>query len=184
MQQLSLLPLVKCYCYLTMLDTIVSLPFGFAKPKQRGKLIGTSNFSVLFFHVVKLKKMVSSSVVHRKDISISWRCNDMYVGQEDPSQVFALASVWFLILAFGGLVCLVPVLYTINLAYQDTIISETAHSSQPAAIEFIGMLNSILLMLLGSVIGCPIASASGNVAFSSFHLIILPFMLNLFRLVY
>ena len=71
MQQLSLLPLVKCYCYLTMLDTIVSLPFGFAKPKQRGKLIGTSNFSVLFFHVVKLKKMVSSSVVHRKDISIS-----------------------------------------------------------------------------------------------------------------
>ena len=108
----------------------------------------------------------------------------MYVGQEDPSQVFALASVWFLILAFGGLVCLVPVLYTINLAYQDTIISETAHSSQPAAIEFIGMLNSILLMLLGSVIGCPIASASGNVAFSSFHLIILPFMLNLFRLVY
>ncbi|CAO2824971.1 unnamed protein product [Amaranthus hypochondriacus] len=82
--------------------------------------------------------------------------------QEDPSQVFALASVWFLILAFGGLVCLVPVLYTINLAYQDTIISETAYSSQPAAMEFLGMLNSVLLMLLGSIIGCPIASASAR----------------------
>ncbi|XP_021720836.1 PGR5-like protein 1B, chloroplastic [Chenopodium quinoa] len=82
--------------------------------------------------------------------------------QEDPSQVFALASVWFLILAFGGAVCLVPMLYTINLAYQDALNSETVYSSHPAAVEFLGMLNTVLFILLGSIIGCPIASASAR----------------------
>ncbi|KAL2898959.1 PGR5-like protein 1B chloroplastic [Bienertia sinuspersici] len=82
--------------------------------------------------------------------------------QEDPSQVFALASVWFLILAFGGSVCLVPVLYTFNVAYQDSFNSEAVYRSQPAAMEFLGVLNSVLFMLLGSIIGCPIASASAR----------------------
>ncbi|KNA05997.1 hypothetical protein SOVF_185130 [Spinacia oleracea] len=82
--------------------------------------------------------------------------------QEDPSQVFALASVWFLILAFGGSVCLVPMLYTINLAYQDILNSEAVYSSQPALLEVLGMLNTVLFILLGSVIGCPIASASAR----------------------
>ncbi|XP_021716128.1 PGR5-like protein 1B, chloroplastic [Chenopodium quinoa] len=82
--------------------------------------------------------------------------------QEDPSQVFALASVWFLILAFGGAVCLVPMLYTINLAYQDALTSESVYSSHPAVVEFLGMLNTLLFILLGSIIGCPIASASAR----------------------
>lgn len=100
----------------------------------------------------------------RKDICILVEDDDVCVGQEDPSQVFALASVWFLILAFGGSVCLVPMLYTINLAYQDILNSEAVYSSQPALLEVLGMLNTVLFILLGSVIGCPIASASGNVA--------------------
>uniref|UniRef100_A0A803KRW5 Uncharacterized protein n=1 Tax=Chenopodium quinoa TaxID=63459 RepID=A0A803KRW5_CHEQI len=101
--------------------------------------------------------------------AIILRCDDDDVaklhqcdGQEDPSQVFALASVWFLILAFGGAVCLVPMLYTINLAYQDALNSETVYSSHPAAVEFLGMLNTVLFILLGSIIGCPIASASAR----------------------
>lgn len=73
-----------------------------------------------------------------------------------------MASVWFLILAFGGSVCVVPLLCTIYIAYQDTFNSEAVFSSQPAALEFLGMLNSVLFMLLGSVIGCPIASASAR----------------------
>ncbi|KMT05229.1 hypothetical protein BVRB_7g173730 [Beta vulgaris subsp. vulgaris] len=82
--------------------------------------------------------------------------------QEDPSQVFALASVWFLILAFGSSVCLVPMLYTVYLAYQGTFDSEAVYSNQPATMEFLGMLNSVLFMLLGSAVGCPIASASAR----------------------
>ena len=91
----------------------------------------------------------------------------MYVGQEDPSQMFALASVWFLILVFGGSVCLVPMLYTISLAYQDAF-NSALDSSQETTMEFLGMLNCALFMLLGSVIGCPIASASGTIPFLQF----------------
>lgn len=87
----------------------------------------------------------------------------MYVGQEDPSQVFALASIWFLILVFGSCVCLLPMLYNITLAFQDAFKSEVAYSSQSSAMEnSLGMLNSVLLMLMGSVIGFPIASASAK----------------------
>ncbi|KAJ8452592.1 hypothetical protein Cgig2_004928 [Carnegiea gigantea] len=87
----------------------------------------------------------------------------MYVGQEDPSQVFALASIWFLILVFGSCVCLLPMLYNITLAFQDAFKSEVACSSQSSAMEnSLGMLNSVLLMLIGSVIGFPIASASAK----------------------
>ncbi|KAA3458558.1 PGR5-like protein 1A, chloroplastic [Gossypium australe] len=40
-------------------------------------------------------------------------------GQEDLSQGLALASIWILIFAFGCTLCLVPIVYTISLAYQD-----------------------------------------------------------------
>lgn len=93
--------------------------------------------------------------------------------------MFALASVWFLILAFGGSICLVPMLYTINLAYHDSFNSEEVYISEPAAMEFLGMLNSVLFMLLGSVIGCPIASASGNVVMILSLPLFYPIMLKL-----
>lgn len=86
----------------------------------------------------------------------------MYVGQEDHSQVFALASVWILILGFGSSACLVPIAYTVIQAYQDAFSSGITYPSQASAIEFLATLNGMLFMLFGSMIGYPIASASGN----------------------
>ncbi|KAK3018878.1 hypothetical protein RJ639_002830 [Escallonia herrerae] len=80
--------------------------------------------------------------------------------EEDPSQVFALASVWLLFLGFGCSACLVPILYTIGQAYQDASSSVYTYSSQASALEFLATLNSILFMMLGSMIGYPVASAS------------------------
>ncbi|XP_059660760.1 PGR5-like protein 1B, chloroplastic isoform X2 [Cornus florida] len=80
--------------------------------------------------------------------------------EEDPSQVFALASIWLLILGFGSSVCLIPIVYTIGQAYQDAFNSGFSYSSQASALEFLSTLNGILFIVLGSVIGYPIASAS------------------------
>ncbi|KAK3017530.1 hypothetical protein RJ639_007205 [Escallonia herrerae] len=80
--------------------------------------------------------------------------------EEDPSQVFALASVWLLFLGFGCSACLVPILYTIGQAYQDASSSVYTYSSQASALEFLATLNGILFMMLGSMIGYPVASAS------------------------
>ncbi|KAL9235313.1 hypothetical protein vseg_010079 [Gypsophila vaccaria] len=82
--------------------------------------------------------------------------------QEDHSQVFALASVWFLILVFGSSVCLLPVLYTVNQAYQEAFSSNAVYISQSSMTQFFAILNGTLFMLLGSVIGCPIAIASAK----------------------
>jgi len=55
------------------------------------------------------------------------------------------------------------------LAYQDAFNSEAAYSSQSSTMQdSLGILNSVLLMLMGSVIGFPIVAASGNTSFSSF----------------
>ncbi|CAA3008894.1 PGR5 1B, chloroplastic isoform X1 [Olea europaea subsp. europaea] len=80
--------------------------------------------------------------------------------EEDPSQVVALASIWFLILGFGSSACLVPILYTICQAYQDAIDSGVVYESQASVLEFLTTLNGTLLILLGFLIGYPIASAS------------------------
>ena len=86
----------------------------------------------------------------------------MDVGQEDISQAFALASVWVLILAFGSSACLVPIIYTVGLAYQDAFGSGFSYGNQASTLGFLAMANGILFMALGFVIGYPIASASGN----------------------
>lgn len=83
----------------------------------------------------------------------------MDVGQEDLSQVFALASIWILFLAFGSSACLVPMVYTVGLAYQEAFNPGFSYINQAFAFS---MLNAILFMALGSVIGYPIASASGK----------------------
>ncbi|KAL3829116.1 hypothetical protein ACJIZ3_017918 [Penstemon smallii] len=82
------------------------------------------------------------------------------LGKEDPSQVFALASVWLLILGFGSLACSVPVIYTIIQAYQDAFDSGIWYTNQASRLEFLATLNGMLFMLVGSMIGYPIASAS------------------------
>ncbi|XP_055829582.1 PGR5-like protein 1B, chloroplastic isoform X2 [Solanum dulcamara] len=78
--------------------------------------------------------------------------------EEDPSQVFALASVWLLILGFGSSFLIVPLICTIAQAYQDTFDSGMPYTDQ--SFELFTILNGILFMVLGSIIGFPIASAS------------------------
>lgn len=72
----------------------------------------------------------------------------------------ALASVWLLFLGVGSSACLVPVIYTVGQAYKDVLDSGFSGSSQASVLEFLAMLNGMLFMMLGSVIGYPIASAS------------------------
>lgn len=85
----------------------------------------------------------------------------MDVGQEDLSQVFALASIWILIFAFGSSACLLPAIYTFSLAYQDSF-STISYTTQASSLGFLSTVNGVLLMALGSVIGYPVASAAGN----------------------
>lgn len=94
-----------------------------------------------------------------------WILSDMDVGQEDLSQVFTLASIWVLFLAIGSSACVVPIIYTIGLAYQDAFNSGLSHDSylnQAPALEFLATVNGILFMFFGSLVGFPIASASGK----------------------
>ncbi|KAL2557520.1 PGR5-like B [Forsythia ovata] len=108
---------------------------------------------------LKLRRYGSKYVVKYPRCSL--RQHSTYAdAEEDPSQVFALASIWFLILGFGSSACLVPILYTICRAYQDAIDSGVVYSSQASVLEFLTTLNGTLLILLGFVIGYPIASAS------------------------
>ncbi|KAD5317610.1 hypothetical protein E3N88_17556 [Mikania micrantha] len=81
--------------------------------------------------------------------------------EEDPSQVFALAVVWLLFLGIGSSACLVPVIYTFGQAFKDALDSgfSLATSNGPL-FEFIAMTNGMLVMMLGSMIGYPVASAS------------------------
>ncbi|KAL3518179.1 hypothetical protein ACH5RR_020768 [Cinchona calisaya] len=80
--------------------------------------------------------------------------------EEDPSQVFALASIWLLILGFGGSVFLVPIICTLGQAYQDAFHSGNSYTSHASMLQFLTILNGIVYMVLGSIIGFPIASAS------------------------
>lgn len=65
-----------------------------------------------------------------------------------------------MILGFGGFVCLVPVIYTIGQAYQDAFNSGASYTSQASMLQFLTMLTGIIYIILGSIIGYPIASAS------------------------
>lgn len=79
------------------------------------------------------------------------------------SQGLALASIWILIFAFGCTLCLVPIIYTISLAYQDPFSSSASYDSQAANLEFLATVNGILFMGIGSVTGYPLASAAVRV---------------------
>ncbi|XP_076909980.1 uncharacterized protein LOC143567444 [Bidens hawaiensis] len=81
--------------------------------------------------------------------------------EEDPAQVFALASVWLLFLGIGSSACLVPVIYTFGQTFKDALDSGfSTTSSQAPILEFNAILNGMLVMMLGSMIGYPVASAS------------------------
>lgn len=86
----------------------------------------------------------------------------MDVGQEDLSQVFALASIWILIFAFGSSICLGPTIYTAVLAYQDAFSRGISYGSQASVSGFLTTMNVILFLAVASLIGYPVASASGK----------------------
>ncbi|KAK6935843.1 hypothetical protein RJ641_032873 [Dillenia turbinata] len=107
---------------------------------------------------LKLRRYGSKSVVKYPRCSL--RRQLTYAdAEEDPSQVFALASVWLLFLAFGSSACLLPTIYTVGLAYRDAF-SSGLYSSTASLLEFLDMLTGVLFMALGAVIGFPVATAS------------------------
>jgi len=96
--------------------------------------------------------------------------NDVDVGQEDLSMVFALASAWTLFFAFGSSACVGPMFYSISLAYQNAFNLGLSYGSQASELSPIFMVNTILFTALGFVIGYPVASASGKNPFAAtFH---------------
>ena len=93
----------------------------------------------------------------------------MDVGQEDISQALALASIWIIFLAIGSSVCLLPIGYTVGLAYQHAFGSGLSYSSQAPVIGFLASVNAILFMAVGALVGYPIASSSGMSFFLDFN---------------
>ncbi|KAE8711446.1 hypothetical protein F3Y22_tig00110293pilonHSYRG00050 [Hibiscus syriacus] len=111
---------------------------------------------------LKLRRYGSKSVVKYPRCSI--RRHSTYAdAEEDLSQSLALASIWILIFAFGCTLCLVPIIYTISLAYQDPFSSDMPYDSQAANFEFLSTVNGILFMGIGFVTGYPLASAAVRV---------------------
>ncbi|XP_021894534.1 PGR5-like protein 1B, chloroplastic [Carica papaya] len=110
---------------------------------------------------LKLRWYGSKSVVKYPRCSL--RGQSTYSdAEEDLSQVFALASIWILIFAFGSSACLLPAIYTFSLAYQDSF-STISYTTQASSLGFLSTVNGVLLMALGSVIGYPVASAAVRV---------------------
>ncbi|KAI6686819.1 hypothetical protein NL676_032732 [Syzygium grande] len=108
---------------------------------------------------LKLRRYGSDSVVKYPRCSL--RRQSVYAdAEEDLSQAFALAIIWILFLAFGGSAFIVPVVYTVGLAYQDTFNSGIYHGTQGSALGFLSAVNGFLLMVSGSLVGYPIVSAS------------------------
>ncbi|KAK9998639.1 hypothetical protein SO802_018242 [Lithocarpus litseifolius] len=111
---------------------------------------------------LKLRWYGSKSVVKYPRCSL--RRHSTYAdAEEDISQVFALASIWVLFLAFGSSACLVPIIYTVGKANQYAFSSGFYYGIQASTLEFLSVVNGILFMALGSVIGYPIALASVKV---------------------
>uniref|UniRef100_A0A6N2MID6 Uncharacterized protein n=1 Tax=Salix viminalis TaxID=40686 RepID=A0A6N2MID6_SALVM len=109
---------------------------------------------------LKLRWYGSKSVVKYPRCSI--RRHSTYSDAEDDiSQAFALASIWIFFLTIGSSACTLPIIYTVGLAYQNAFGSGIAHGSQATIIGFLATVNGILFMAVGSLIGYPIASASG-----------------------
>lgn len=86
----------------------------------------------------------------------------MDVGQEDLSQVLALAGIWLVFLALGCSACLVPIVCTADLVFKDPLSLGLSYNSQGSAFEFLSAINAGLFMAFGSLIGYPIAAASGK----------------------
>ncbi|XP_065013149.1 uncharacterized protein LOC135585157 isoform X3 [Musa acuminata AAA Group] len=111
------------------------------------------------YQQLKLRLYGSKSVVKYPRCSL--RQHSTYSdAEEDPSQAFALASVWMLLLAFGTSAILVPTIYSLSLALSDIFNLRYFFYGGRSPFELFMMVNGFLIMGLGCLIGYPIASAS------------------------
>ncbi|KAJ0979519.1 hypothetical protein J5N97_014993 [Dioscorea zingiberensis] len=108
---------------------------------------------------LKLRLYGSKSVVKYPRCSL--RQQSTYAdAEEDPSQVLALAGVWTLLLAFGASVVVAPVIYTIVVAFKDGFNSMHLFDGGRSPSDLLVMVNRILFVGLGVLVGYPVASAS------------------------
>lgn len=111
---------------------------------------------------LKLRSYGSKSVVKYPRCSL--RQQTTYADAEvDISQALALASIWVLIFAIGSSVCLVPTIYTINVANQDRFLSEFSSFGHASSLKFISSVKGIIFTGLSALVGFPIASAAVKV---------------------
>ncbi|XP_042389955.1 PGR5-like protein 1A, chloroplastic isoform X2 [Zingiber officinale] len=111
------------------------------------------------YQQLKLRLCGSKSVVKYPRCSL--RRHSTYAdAEEDPSQEFALASIWLLLLAFGSTAIFVPVIYVISLAFADNISSRYFFYIERSTIGSLAMVNKTLTLVLCYLVGFPLAYAS------------------------
>ncbi|XP_008457470.2 PGR5-like protein 1A, chloroplastic [Cucumis melo] len=111
---------------------------------------------------LKLRWYGSKSVVKYPRCSLR-RQSTYSDAEEDLSQVLALAGIWLLFLALGCSACLVPLICTADLIFQDPLSLGLSYNTHGSPFEFLSAINAILFMAFGSLIGYPIATASVGV---------------------
>ncbi|KAL9660991.1 hypothetical protein QQ045_025810 [Rhodiola kirilowii] len=113
---------------------------------------------------LKLRWYGSKSVVKYPRCSL--RRQSTYAdAEEDPPQAFALASIWILILTLGSSACLLPIMQAAGIAYEHLYDSGISYSHHNAfTLDFLqSRVNNIIFIVLGSLIGYPVTSASVGV---------------------
>ncbi|XP_027342421.1 uncharacterized protein LOC113855127 isoform X3 [Abrus precatorius] len=107
---------------------------------------------------LKLKWYGSKSVVKYPRCSIR-RQSTYSDAEEDLSMALALACTWSLFLALGCSACVGPILYS----HKNAFDSGLSYGSRASGLGLLFMVNSIIFMVLGLLIGYPVASASVKV---------------------
>ncbi|KAH7678113.1 hypothetical protein IHE45_07G128300 [Dioscorea alata] len=109
---------------------------------------------------LKLRIYGSKSVVKYPRCSL--RQQSTYAdAEEDPSQVFALAGIWSLLLVFGASVLVAPAIFTIGQAFKDGVSSSILlFNGAKSPSDMLVMVNRILFVGVGFLVGFPVASAS------------------------
>ncbi|OEL29018.1 hypothetical protein BAE44_0009966 [Dichanthelium oligosanthes] len=109
---------------------------------------------------LKLRLYGSKSVVKYPRCSLI-RQSTYADAEEDQSMFMALSSIWMLLLLFGTSAFLVPSLYTLSLAFGD-VFGARYLLYGAKSLDAITRVNDLALVVLGYLVGYPIASASGK----------------------
>ncbi|KAH7678114.1 hypothetical protein IHE45_07G128300 [Dioscorea alata] len=114
------------------------------------------------FDKVELKLRIYGSKSVVKYPRCSLRQQSTYAdAEEDPSQVFALAGIWSLLLVFGASVLVAPAIFTIGQAFKDGVSSSILlFNGAKSPSDMLVMVNRILFVGVGFLVGFPVASAS------------------------